>query len=463
MRRQRFAILLLLLSLSVSAVRAETAEAAANPLPNPGFENGDAGWAIRDTFSRVTADAAHEGKAGLRIAVDASAPTGSSVSSPRFPVAPGQELTLSFWGRTQTSFCGVYFFFHSQDGKVLTDPAFKAGGGHPVCGIKNTDGAWHAYTLQAKAPPEAAAVSLWIHSYGNARGTVDLDDFALAGLAAGAAPLAMPAAKPRPAPAVPATLPPREKPPVIILKLDDVKAVRGDVPGAWKKVAAFLAERRIKAGFGVICETLQDTAPDSAYVKWLKAQHDSGLVEFWFHGWDHGVHEESGVKYNEFNHRPYAEQKERFDKSQKLAKEKLGFAFQTFGPPGGTGNGSFDAETCRVMQDEPDMKVWLYPQPLDTLGKELAAKGKVVILDRVWAVNLEGAVGMPDYARFVAGYAANPQRKYFVLQGHPMPWVQGDRFAEFVKIIDFLVEQKAVFMTPSEYAATVGKGAGRTP
>ncbi len=463
-------LVLALAALAFSVLHAVPAAAAgepgsaavANPLPNPGFEDGDSGWIIKDAFSRVVVEAAHAGKAGLRITVEAPAPTGSSVASPRFPVAAGQEITLTFWGRTKTSFCGVYFFFYAQDGKLLMDAALKAGGGHPACGIKNTDGNWNAYTLQAKAPAEAAAISVWIHSYGNAKGSVDLDDFVFAGLAADAAPLAAPAAaKPRPAPAVPAVLPPREKPPVIILKLDDVKALRGDIAGPWKKVAAFLVERKIKAGLGVVCETLQDTASDSAYVKWVKAQRETGLIEFWFHGWDHGVHEADGGKFNEFNHRSYEEQKKRFDDSQKLAREKLGFAFQVYGPPGGTGNGSFDANTCRVMQDEPDMKAWLYPQPLDALGKELEAKGKVVILDRVWAVNLEGSVGVPDFARFATGYAANPQRDYFVLQGHPMSWA-GPRFDEFVKIVDFLVEQKAVFMTPSEYAA-VKKGAGKTP
>jgi peptidoglycan/xylan/chitin deacetylase (PgdA/CDA1 family) len=187
-------------------------------------------------------------------------------------------------------------------------------------------------------------------------------------------------------------------------------------------------------------------------VSWIKGLHDSGAIEFWFHGWDHGAHDAGGQMLCEFDGRPYEEQKARFERSQKLAMEKLGFAFETFGPPGGGKSGQgFDANTCRVMQDDPHMKAWLYNRPIDEPGKALAAQGKVAVLDRVWAVNLESAVGVPDFNRFVAGYAANADRAYFVLQGHPAAWA-GGRFDEFVRIIDFLQAQKAVFMTPAECA-----------
>jgi peptidoglycan/xylan/chitin deacetylase (PgdA/CDA1 family) len=67
-------------------------------------------------------------------------------------------------------------------------------------------------------------------------------------------------------------------------------------------------------------------------------------------------------------------------------------------------------------------------------------------------VNLEGGVGAPDFERFVRGYIKNLDRPYFVLQGHPVMW-DDHRFEQFTKIIDFLVEQKARFVLPSEYVA----------
>ncbi|MEX0777414.1 MAG: hypothetical protein WD042_17050 [Phycisphaeraceae bacterium] len=88
--------------------------------------------------------------------------------------------------------------------------------------------------------------------------------------------------------------------------------------------------------------------------------------------------------------------------------------------------------------------------------RKLAAQGKVTILDRVWAVNLKGAVGVPDLDRFLRGYARNLDRPYFVLQGHPAMW-NAQRLDEFKKIIDFLVEQKAIFMTPTEYVQQLAK------
>src|SRR5690606_37679085 len=127
-----------------------------------------------------------------------------------------------------------------------------------------------------------------------------------------------------------------------------------------------------------------------AYADWIRSRHDSGLVEFWFHAWDHGTWKnDAGKKLSEFDGRPLEEQARRLADSQRLAKEKLGFAFKTFGPPGGGQGRHQDAATAEVMSKDPDIKVWLYPSPIDAMGRELADTGKLTILDRVWAVNLE--------------------------------------------------------------------------
>lgn len=270
----------------------------------------------------------------------------------------------------------------------------------------------------------------------------------VAALAVAALPAGEPLALPE--------LPPRAVPPVIILKLDDLRQVDGKVPGPWLKIADFLRQRKIKASIGVITQTLAEATP--AYAQWIKERHAAGEIEFWFHAWDHATWtDEAGKKLSEFGGRPFEEQWARFERSQALAREKLGFEFATFGPPGGGSAAHQDAATARAMAQDPAMKVWLYPSLIDAGGRRLAAAGKVTILDRVWAVNLEGAVGAPDFARFAAGYAKHPDREYFVLQGHPTHW-SGARFDEFARIIDFLAEQNAVFMTPSEYAARLRAG-----
>ena len=65
------------------------------------------------------------------------------------------------------------------------------------------------------------------------------------------------------------------------------------------------------------------------------------------------------------------------------------------------------------------------------------------------------SVGGPDLDRRIRGYANHPDREYFVLQGHPAMW-SPERFEEFGRILDFLVGQNAVFMTPFGYASAKG-------
>jgi len=257
-------------------------------------------------------------------------------------------------------------------------------------------------------------------------------------------------------------LPPRKSPPIIILKLDDLTQKAGTILPDFRKMAELLETRKIKGSFGVICavpwpgaQPLQDSGPE--YIEWVKKLHASGLIEFWFHGWDHNAHTEDGEAYCEFNHRTYEDQKERFDHGQKVALEKFGFGFQTFGPGGGGSKyPTYDETTVKVMGDVSYMKAWLYPKPLDEAGRKLEVQGKVTILDRVWEVNLEKKVGEPDFNWFLEGYSKHPERDYFVLQGHPNTWDDA-KFAEVLKIIDFLIAQKAVFMTPSEYATMKAK------
>ncbi|HBC88897.1 MAG TPA: polysaccharide deacetylase [Lentisphaeria bacterium] len=417
-----------------------------NPLPNPGFEDGDRMWSFGDSTSKLVHEAAHEGKSGLRVGDEEYNADPGSVTSARLPVNPGQEVTLSFWARGKNKSSGAYIYFYDSGGKVISKP-------QPALWPANEDGEWHQYSLKEKAPVNGTSVAVWVHFSPGNIGITDYDDFAFEGIDSGVTAIPPQASRDRvkPKEAV-KDLPPRKEPAVIILKLDDLSQKNGKVHPSWQKISDFLESRKIKGSFGVVCESMQDAKPE--YANWIKTRHDSGAIEFWFHGWDHASHNEGGKSLSEFDTRSYEEQKSRFDRSQKLALEKLGFAFETFGPGGGGSGQHFDANTCKVMQDDPYMKAWLYNKPIDDDGKKLQEAGKITILDRVWEVNIEGAVGVPDSKKLIAGYKSHPDRKYFVLQGHPQMWA-GARFDEFVKIIDFLTEQKCVFVTPMGYVNSI--------
>lgn len=427
-----------------SLLIAASLSASESALPNPGFEEGLTAWAVKDQMSGVSPEAAHSGKLGLRIKDD-DASSGSSVMSAKLPVKPKQRVHLNFWARTKESFSSVYLWFYDDKGRVVKDAALKSGDGLASAAITNADGDWHTYDIDGIAPDGAASVSVWIHTYSTSKGSVDLDDFVLSGIEADAKPVIPAAEKVVDI----SKLPPRTKPPVIVIKVDDLRQVNGRVPLLWVRFADAIKQRGIKASIGIICQTLEEATPE--YAGWIKEQQASGRIEFWFHGYTHDVRKENGKDFGEFVGRDYDEQKRRFDLSEALAKDKLGFALQTFGPPGGAAP-SFDKTTVKVMADVPDMKVWLYPTPIDEPGKKLAAEGKVVILDRVFEVNLESAVGQPSYSRFITGYAKHPDREYFVLQGHTAQWGAPGRFDEALKIIDFLISQHARFVTPMELA-----------
>lgn len=424
-------------------------------LINPGFEQQLNGWSTSNPEVSIIPEAAYQGKAGMRIHVTDNLPTGTSIYSSRLPVTPGQSITLGFWARSSDkTFCGIYVYMLDSNGKRLK---FGKGGKGVMLAPNQSDGNWHEYTREFTAPEDAQSVVLWIHSWGGTKGTLDLDDITLAGISpdAVAVPPA-PAAAPEKKIAVPdlSELPERTSPPVIILKLDDLRPISGKVHPLWIKLDKYLANRSIKYGAGVICKDLPEATPE--FCQWVKERHESGRVEFWFHGWDHQTYKaDDGKSYSEFAGRGYEEQAGRFARSQQAAADKFGFHFRTFGPPGG-GARHFDEDTCKAMANDQHMQAWLYSQPLDNKGEELVKAGKITILDRVWAVNLEAAVGVPSYDRLLAGYAKYPDRPYFVLQGHPMAW-SGERFKEFERIIEFLEGQNAVFVTPGEYAAQLKK------
>jgi hypothetical protein len=143
--------------------------------------------------------------------------------------------------------------------------------------------------------------------------------------------------------------------PVIILKLDDL---RGDArPGRavhprWQRVADLVEVKKIKASFGISGKALDKD--DREFFEWAKALHARGAIEFWSHGYTHGKEKRGEKNLAEFQ-LPYERQRETLARTQRLAREKLGFEFRTFGAP----FNAVDAATARALEARPrHMALW---------------------------------------------------------------------------------------------------------
>lgn len=233
--------------------------------------------------------------------------------------------------------------------------------------------------------------------------------------------------------AIAQSAPTRTEPVQIIIKADDLRGMHPN----WQRFVDIIEKRHIKASIGIICDSLENPKPE--YVQWIRNIQAKGLIEFWCHGYDHKQWTENGLSLREFAGTSYEHQKQHLSQSVELARQKLGFAFQSFGAP----FNATDAVTARVLVEEPDIKVVLY-------GDKKQAAGKI-ILDRIPEVNIENPLFIPNPEKLAAGFQAHPERPYFVIQGHPPQWIDAG-FSNFEKILDFLTEQGCGFATPSEFA-----------
>jgi peptidoglycan/xylan/chitin deacetylase (PgdA/CDA1 family) len=224
--------------------------------------------------------------------------------------------------------------------------------------------------------------------------------------------------------------------PKVILKLDDAWFEDGLLHPGWIQTFGYLNERGIIATIGIVGERMQDAPP--AYYDWLRDQADRGH-EIWNHGWCHCKPTVNGEEVREFRGTSYDYQLRHLQQTQQLAKDKLGLELSTFGAP----YNAVDSITTRALAQLPEIGIWLYP-PAGT-SAELKALPRT-------PVNIEYPVHQPDFASFLKHYQENQDEPVFVIQGHPRSWLEPEsRMVEFRKIVDFLAEEGADFVTPAEY------------
>jgi peptidoglycan/xylan/chitin deacetylase (PgdA/CDA1 family) len=220
---------------------------------------------------------------------------------------------------------------------------------------------------------------------------------------------------------------------VIILKLDDVTPHgahgRAPVSPRWQRVADYLEKSNIRASFGIIGSSLEQD--NQAYFDWIKDLHRKGSIEFW----NHGYKDRNGAdKAGEFEG-SFQEQAAALQKTQALAKQKLGIELKAFGPHWSGTN----ENTEKALATTPEIKIWFYG-PKDS---------KKFVFERV--LTLEFPTFVPDPDKFKEFYERRALDKpCLALQGHPNQWTD-QRWQGFLKIIEFLKSKGCVFMTPSEY------------
>lgn len=232
------------------------------------------------------------------------------------------------------------------------------------------------------------------------------------------------------------------RPQVIILKTDDMCATapgKGPVISArWQKIIDFLEARKMRATIGIMGFSLEgDNQP---YFDYLKELNKKGSIEFWNHGY---MNRKASDPKGEFEGGSVEAQKASLEKTQKLAKEKLGIELKAFGPHwSGT-----DAITDKALEAIPEIKFRLFYAP-----KDPKASTKFTF-ER--SVNLENPTFVPDFEKFKNIYEKSGLKKeYIVMQGHPNQW-DDKRFAGFEAIIDYLTKKGCVFMTFSEYYESI--------
>lgn len=230
---------------------------------------------------------------------------------------------------------------------------------------------------------------------------------------------------------------------VVLLKLDDVT---GDVDPEknstaaerWARVTEFLEENKLAASLGIIGDSLERPSP--SYVSWLKARSNSGLIEFWNHGYHSNfLPDKAQGERSEFSGTSPKRQFDTLKRTQLLAHSKANLQLKGFGPH----NSPVDEATYEQLDLIPEVSyVWFY-KPLD--GKHHAK----AVIERV--VELESPIFNPNFEAFQKTYSRrDKQLGYIAMQGHPWAW-DVNKFLAFKRVISWLRDQNAVFCSASSY------------
>ncbi|MDZ4289641.1 MAG: hypothetical protein U0984_16870, partial [Prosthecobacter sp.] len=234
---------------------------------------------------------------------------------------------------------------------------------------------------------------------------------------------------------------------VVMLKLDDLvrqgSQPQGTVSPRWQRVTDFLEGEKIKASYGILCDSLEGDCP--GYVDWLKQRVAQGWIELWHHGYYRkGLPEDLKVngRTAEYMGGTVEDQAAMFRKSFALVKEKVGVDVIAFGPH----STAIDGTTYEALEQFPQIKlVWFYGPPKGMATSKYLVKR---------LMELEKPLFVPNAEAVRQGYEMKKATlPYIAIQGHPNQWDDA-RFESFQKAVLYLRDQGCRFVTPSEFLAS---------
>ncbi len=147
-------------------------------MENAGFEKGLQGWDAGSDhgMSQASPSAAYYGSNGLRV-TDADPTRGSSLHGAYLPAVSGRLYHARFWGRIVSGDgAAAYLRFYDKDRRPLNTSESR---NENLLFLPAQTSSFRQFVLEATAPPETAAVRIWLHSIGRSLVTADFDEFTL--------------------------------------------------------------------------------------------------------------------------------------------------------------------------------------------------------------------------------------------------------------------------------------------
>ena len=209
----------------------------------------------------------------------------------------------------------------------------------------------------------------------------------------------------------------------IILKADDLAGYPGKnkiIPKRWQKFIDLIKKYNLKANIGIIGNSL--IFDDFEYFKWIKSNLD--FIEYFNHGFLHRQFNFDGETYQEFCGTTKEYQLKLIEYTNKLAQEKLGFEFESFGAP----YNATDKNTSLAL-NETSIKVAYF------------LKDSFNGINLISRTDCEIPVHCPNFKEFKHNFK---EMEYTVIQLHPNMWNE-EKFNEFEKILKFLDGCEFVF------------------